>query len=214
MLWNSLLNFLFSFDEKTTIVNRIVNAIETLPYSIHTAQKPYPSFSFFSYETHTTRTLIWQLKYKGNKKVASFFAQRMYDLLCEELSDFELYNNFKDPLLIPIPISKKRKWLRGYNQTELLAKELENIDQSKNFNYLKNVLYKIKDTKSQARLKDKKERQKNLKDSFTVKDISRIKNRNIILLDDVLTTGSTLTEASRVLREAGVRKIIWVTVAH
>lgn len=175
---------------------------------------PCPAYSFFVYRNSAVRAMIWRLKYRGDRTIAELFAKRMYDELCEELTELAEWSNFKNPLLVAIPVSKHKLRLRGFNQSVAICKALANIDENRFFNYTSNVLYKIKDTKSQARVKDKKSRLENLKDSFAVKDKSLIENKNIILLDDVLTTGSTLTEATRTLKSAGAQNIIWVVVAH
>jgi competence protein ComFC len=175
---------------------------------------PCPAYSFFTYRNEAVRTMIWRLKYRGNKTTAKIFAERMYDQLCEELAELAQWSNFKDPLLVAIPVSKKKMRLRGFNQSEAVCKALAAIDGNKFFKHILNVLYKIKDTKSQARVKDKKSRLENLKDSFAVKDKTLVEGKNIILLDDVLTTGSTLTEATNTLKIAGAKNIIWVTIAH
>ena len=71
-----------------------------------------------------------------------------------------------------------------------------------------------KNTEHQARIKDRRARLKNLSGSFAVKNEGLIKNKNIILIDDITTTGATLAEAKKILKQAGVRKVIAFTVAH
>ncbi|KKS56700.1 MAG: Competence protein F, partial [Candidatus Nomurabacteria bacterium GW2011_GWF1_42_40] len=78
----------------------------------------------------------------------------------------------------------------------------------------KDILIKPKDTKHQAHIENRSERLKNIIGSFTVKNSEIIKGRNIILIDDILTTGATLSEARKVLKRAGARKVIAFTVAH
>ena len=179
---------------------------------------PCPAYSFFNYRTQCVRDMIWRLKYRGDLNVAKIFAEKMYDELCEELTELDQIANFREPLLIPIPVSKKKLRMRGFNQSAAICKALVAIDDNRFFKYCPNVLYKIKDTSSQARVKDKRERLKHLKDSFAVKDMMSSKidlcDRNVILLDDVLTTGSTFVEATRVLKNAGAKQIIWIVVAH
>ena len=175
---------------------------------------PCPAYSFFAYRTEVVRTMIWRLKYRGDKRVAEIFAKRMYDLLCEELAEAALWTNFANPILVAIPVSRRKLHLRGFNQSAAICKALSALDGNRFFTFIPNVLYKIKDTPSQARVKDKLSRLKNLKDSFAVKDKTLVENKNIILLDDVLTTGATLTEATNILLTAGAKKIIWVVVAH
>lgn len=175
---------------------------------------PCPAYSFFAYRTKAVRAMIWRLKYRSDINVAELFAKRMHDQLCEELAELAEWSNFRNPILVAIPISKRKLRLRGFNQSAAICKALSIIDSNRFFTHVPNVLYKIKDTKSQARVKDKKSRLENLKDSFAIKDKTLVENKNIILLDDVLTTGATLTEATLALKTAGAKNIIWVAVAH
>jgi len=180
-------------------------------------------FPFFDYRHPPIKKSIWLLKYKGKKRLASVFAEIMYGRIIEELSELSVMNNFREPILIPIPLSKRRYRERGYNQAELICRELMKIDSDinlrysvdiKNFRLEKNVLVKIKETEHQVNIKDRKERLKNLSKSFSVKNSELVKNRNIILIDDVLTTGATLTEAKKTLKQSGAKKIIAFTIAH
>ena len=83
-----------------------------------------------------------------------------------------------------------------------------------------NILIKIKETEHQARIKNRNVRLKNLIGSFVIKsdkqnkNVNLIRNRNIILIDDITTTGATLKEAQKILKQAGARKVIAFTVAH
>jgi competence protein ComFC len=149
--------------------------------------------------------------------------------------------NFVSPILIPIPLSKKRRRERGFNQAELLCREIIKI-QKKNrltpdpspyqgegcqrrgevFTLATNILIKIKETEHQALIKDRNRRLKNLEGTFAVKNhrpnekekANFLKGKNIILIDDITTTGATLSEARRMLRASGARKVIAFTVAH
>ena len=139
-----------------------------------------------------------------------------------------MIENFKDAILIPIPLSRRRYRERGYNQAELICKELIKLDSNsninlrygvdekmeRNFSLEKNILIKIKETEHQANIKDRRDRLKNLVGSFYVKNPEVIKSKNIVLIDDVLTTGATLTEAKKILKQNGARKIIAFTIAH
>jgi competence protein ComFC len=171
-------------------------------------------FPLFDYRHPSIKNAIWVLKYKGKKKLSGIFAEAMYGRILEELSDLSVMENFREPLLVPIPLSRKRRRERGYNQAELICEELMKLDNSVNFNLEKNVLIKINDRKHQAHIENRTERLKNIVGSFTVKNEERIKNRNIILIDDVTTTGATLKEARKILKSSGAKKIIAFTVAH
>ena len=174
-------------------------------------------FPLFDYRHPPIKKSLWFLKYKNKKRLASIFAEVMHGKIIEELSELSVMKNFRDPVLIPIPLSSKRYRERGYNQAELICKKLIEIEEKNAFNNFKlekNVLIKIKETEHQVNIKDRRDRLKNLSDSFSVKNPEIIKNKNIILIDDVLTTGATLTEAKKILKSFGAKKVIAFTVAH
>ena len=175
-------------------------------------------FPLYDYRHPTIKKSLWLLKYKGKKRLANIFAEIIYDKILEELSELSILENFVKPILIPIPLSPKRYRERGYNQAELICKELIKIDNARNkeinFSLENNILIKIKETEHQARIKNRNVRLKNLIGSFAVKNSELIKKRNIILIDDITTTGATLNEARKILKQAGARKVIAFTVAH
>ena len=171
-------------------------------------------FLLFDYRHPPIKKALWLFKYKGKKKLANVFAEILYGRILEELSDLLVMENFRAPILIPIPLSQKRYRERGYNQAELICQELIRLDSEKDFRLEKNVLIKPQETEHQAHIKDRNLRLKNLSGSFLSKETSLIKNRNIILIDDITTTGATLAEARKTLRLAGARKIIAFTIAH
>lgn len=111
---------------------------------------------------------------------------------------------------MPVPMYAKKKAIRGYNQAELLAKCLANeigIIQYKN-----EILLKILDTKKQSTL-NKKERSQNLIGAYKTQNAEILQNKNIILVDDIFTTGSTANECSKMLKQAGANKIGVLTIA-
>lgn len=171
-------------------------------------------YPLFDYRYPPVKKAILLLKYKNKKRIANIFANIMYERILEEISDLRMLDNFKEIILIPIPLAKKRKIERGFNQAELLCKELIKIDKNRNFIYKKDILIKPKDTIHQANIENRDKRLKNLVGSFIVKDPTIIKNKNIILIDDVTTTGATLSEARKTLKKEGARSIIAFTVAH
>jgi ComF family protein len=172
-------------------------------------------FPLFDYRHIPIKKSIWLLKYKGKKRLASVFAEIIYGKIIEELSELSVLRNFSDSILIPIPLSRKRYRERGYNQAELICQELIKLDgENKNFSLEKNILIKIKETEHQANIKERRDRLKNLTNSFSIKNPEIIAGKNIILIDDVLTTGATLTEARKTLKNFGAKKVIAFTIAH
>jgi ComF family protein len=119
-------------------------------------------------------------------------------------------SNGADFILIPVPLDKKRLRWRGFNQAEELSKELDGFFRVP---LILNCLIKIKETFPQIKLSDK-ERKENVRGVFLIKDRELIKNKNILLVDDVYTTGATMEECAIVLKKAGTKKIIGVVVAR
>lgn len=174
---------------------------------------PYPwMFSIFDYRNTYIRRGIRILKTRASSSILKTFSMSMSDLLIEELSDQLLFYNFSTPLLIPIPVSAKRFRERGFNQAELLANQISIVMGT--IPVVSDVLTKHKETSKQATVKNKMDRMNNVIGCFSVKNKEKIKNRNIILIDDVTTTGATLAEARTTLLQAGARQVVAVTVAH
>lgn len=145
-----------------------------------------------------------------------------------------IINRFrKKAILIPVPLTKKKQKERGFNQSEEIAKELSqffypvrsftNIDITKYLGtkisnrvkipLLDNVLIKIKETRHQVEL-SRKEREENIKGAFWCKEPDKVKGKTIFLIDDVFTTGSTMEECARVLKQAGAKRIWGIVVAR
>lgn len=174
-------------------------------------------FPLYDYRHPAIKKSLWLLKYKGKKRLANVFAEILYEKILEELSDLSVMENFREPILVPIPLSSARLRERGFNQAELLCREIikiNNLRHGVDMQLEKSILLKPKDTVHQARIRDRRDRLKNLVGSFSVRNAEQIKNKNIILIDDVTTTGATLSEAKKVLKKAGARKVIAFTIAH
>ena len=149
-----------------------------------------------------TRQIIHKFKY-GN---AEYLAPVLAHFMCKKIEEFEL--DFDIILYVPLDI--KRKKSRGYNQSEILAKEIGKLLNKPVFD---DVLFKIGNTKNQASL-GYNERLKNLKNSFVVANSNKVRAKKILLVDDVFTTGATVEEVSRVLNSAKVKMINVITFCH
>lgn len=147
---------------------------------------------------------IHLFKYKRKLALSKF--------LCRLLIDFT--RSFiaieKIDLIIPVPLHPRKLRQRQFNQAEILAQAL-----SRAFNKrLKhNALVKIKDTPAQIDL-PQAARIKNARGCFRVKNLPAVKDKNILLIDDVLTTAATVNECAKVLRQAGAKKIEVLTLAR
>ena len=171
-------------------------------------------FSIFHYKNSQTKKLIWNIKYKGDRKLTNAVARIMYDYILEDIGEKISLYNFEKPIVIPLPATQRRLREHGFNQCERIVRVLESIDKNNSFGVEYNVLVKIRETQSQAHTKGRTARLANLKNSFGIYSLEKIKGRNIILVDDVWTTGATIEEARAELLKAGVRKVVAYTVAH
>lgn len=164
------------------------------------------------YGDAAVRRLIWLLKFRGVTEVGDIFARWMYEMLIEELADLRTWREQAGKIyLVPVPLSAKRQRQRGFNQAEEIARRLAAID-PRTFRVEADILRKIRHTDTQVH-KDRTARLSNLKGAFGLDRGARLRGRTIILLDDVTTTGTTLTEAAAALRRARPRRIIKLAVA-
>lgn len=149
------------------------------------------------------RNLI--LKYKFNEKpylYRSFI--KFFEIYQKEYAQFDFYD-----IIVPVPISKKRLKTRGYNQSYLIAKEISKI---LNIKLENDILSKQKDNIAQSTL-NKSEREENVKCVYKLVNENKVKNKKILLIDDIYTTGSTVNECSKILTNGGAEKIDIFTIA-
>ncbi|HXK35227.1 MAG TPA: hypothetical protein VJ103_01845 [Candidatus Paceibacterota bacterium] len=166
--------------------------------------------SFFEYRNETVKQALWQLKYRNKKGLARALAESLADRLSAELAELAVFKNFKDPLLVPTPLTPRRFRKRSYNQAALLADELSQLTGLPALS----ALCKIKETPTQVSVRDRTARLSNLIGAFGVISPEKIKERNIFVVDDIATTGATIAEARRALLAAGAKKVLGLTVAH
>ena len=108
----------------------------------------------------------------------------------------------KYDIIIVVPISKERKKERGYNQSQIMIKEFSKIINARIDNY---ILHKIRNTVPQSSL-NKMQREENAKGVYKVRSCDKIKNKRILLFDDIYTTGSTINECARILVQNGIHR--------
>ena len=120
-----------------------------------------------------------------------------------------MIQNWKIDLICYVPLYLKRERMRGYNQSQELAKYLSKFTSIPIFD----DIVRLRDTPTQTQL-SRRQRKENVKDCFKVNNRKNVKGLNILLIDDVYTTGSTSNEISKELKKAGVNKVYVLTVAH
>jgi ComF family protein len=150
--------------------------------------------------------LIHLLKYDAVTPVQGPLGKMLADAVSELLLGCE-----SRPLLVPVPLHRSRRRSRGFNQAELIARAALKYLPS-HFEFAPAVLIRRRETISQVGL-SREERMENMRDAFRVSDPS-VQGRNVIVVDDVMTTGTTLSECARVLKQAGAEKVWAATVAR
>lgn len=162
------------------------------------------------YNDEILQELIHNFKYKYIEDLSSVLASKMIEYLQANriLENFNI--NAKDTVFVPVPLHKKRILQRGFNQSSLLARQIGDFYHA----VTRDLLSRKKNTLSQVNL-NKNERQENLKEAFILNNFEKLEhNKKIILIDDVVTTGSTLTECAKILQSAGFNEIYALVIAQ
>lgn len=148
------------------------------------------------------REKILEFKFRDKPHLGRAFAEFLSKILKETNLDIDI--------VIPVPMHYKRFLERGYNQSSILAKEI-----SKNIGIKcrGNILRKVQKSAVQSTL-NLKQRKMNILNTYGVINKNKILNKNVLLVDDIYTTGATVNECSRVLKENGASKVYVVTIAH
>jgi ComF family protein len=154
----------------------------------------------FKYE-YLSKKLIFALKYNDQTYLAKIFAELLFKKYNTEIIKYDL--------IVPVPMHWLKRIFRMYNQASLLAIE---ISKCSNIQIKHDILIKNKWTKAQSSLR-REARQNNLRGSIQVDNANFLKGKNIILVDDVLTTGATVRECCNQLRKNGAKNILVLTVA-
>lgn len=179
-----------------------------------TSHSPHPNIvSIFDYQNKIIRKSIWKFKYKNARGFARFFGKELYEEIVGNLGEQFLLTKKETFVILPIPLHKKRLRERGYNQSELLVQEIIKNDGGNLFKYFPGALIRTRETKPQARTEKRATRLENLRGAFEAKK-DLVYGKNIILIDDVTTTGATLREATKALRIRGAKSVQSYTIAH
>ncbi len=148
------------------------------------------------------RHLVHLFKYWGETGLADYWSKQLLPIIQS--------NDQKWDFMIPVPLHPRRQKMRGYNQSELIAKSLS---ESSGIPLLKKGLKRSLHTTAQAR-KDRQERMNGLTGAFSVSNPLEISDKSILLVDDVVTTGSTVNECAFTLRQNGAKRVDIVSIAR
>lgn len=148
------------------------------------------------------RWSIYQFKYHNRRIYGEFYAQELYRLYGNQLKEWGIQ------VIIPVPLHQKRKGKRGYNQAEIIAKHLGKLS---GLPVETKAVIRVQNTKPQKEL-NHKDRKKNLRAAFRVKKAWK-SVQNILLVDDIYTTGNTIDAVAKVLKEKGAHKVWFLTIS-
>ena len=209
-----LLHFLFPKSRQILELEALSSGemLKTLPQALG-PELDENTLALFDYTHPVVKEIVWEVKYNGNTVLAHKMGEILNDHIRQELADRGVLERY-EVVLVPMPVSDKRRFERGWNQAELLAKAVKACDIARIFKYLPRQLAKVRHTESQTKTASKSEREHNLIHSMKVINPLSVEGKYVVLIDDVLTTGSTFAEARRALREAGAKKILCIAVAH
>lgn len=199
--------------DKNYLCNECIDKINKIRYD---NIEKYDGFDFnkhyyvFKYEGIIREKLI---DYKFNEK--SYLYKTFEKILLNKKSVCEFIKNYD--IILPVPLHKKRKKERGYNQSDLIIKELaKELRKTYKINIEINnkILLKVKNTNKQSSL-NKNERKVNIKNAYEIKEnmIKVIESKKILIFDDIYTTGNTVNECAKVIKKANPKTIDVFTYA-
>ena len=176
------------------------NSLEKYFWTLFPIQR---ATSLFYHEGFRTRHIVYTIKYYGRPKVGYYLAQNY----ARELQDAHFFEGVD--AIVPLPLHWKRQLSRHYNQSHYIARGISSVT---GIPVYTNVVKRIKNNPSQTHLSTR-ERVKNVEGIFQLKRPERIAGKHILLVDDVTTTGSTLTSCAKELAKASHVTISILTLA-
>jgi len=172
-------------------------------------EPPYiKATAYGSYESGL-RELIHLLKYNQVRPAANVLGR----MLAEAMEDLQPLFSGREVLVVPVPLHSSKLRQRGFNQSELIARAALKLKPSAQFQLSAGSLERRRETKSQIGL-SRHQRRENIRGAFVVAKPEEVNGREILVVDDVFTTGTTVSECARILRRAGAAKVYVATVAR
>lgn len=213
-LWCVLLDLLFPTPKKLRIYDTIhVDVLART--SIRTlVDASVPVLAPLPYDHALVSGAVHAAKYYGHERSAMLLGTVLAPFVAEELAERRMFGTYHTVLVVPLPLHKSRERERGYNQATRIARALCTSLADDGLVLASDVLTRVKHTAPQARQTSRAARKENVAGAFAVVDSRTVAGRDVLLLDDVVTTGATLAAAREVLLNAGAREVFCVCVAH
>lgn len=167
--------------------------------------------SLFSYQDKRVRKIVHALKFNHTKSIANHLGPHLHDLIQNTLSDKIILKKGLVITLLPVPRMQIHLNTRGFDATLVLCENIKNQDNNQYM--IENTSIVRVNTKAQVGL-SRQERLLNMKNAFHIKNNTNLTDQTICIIDDVITTGSTLRELQKVCLEAGAKEVFAITIAH
>ena len=194
--------------ERLTVPYALLAADEVRCALCRRLEPPYLKAAAYGSYEGGLRELIHLLKYDGVRPAASVLGR----MLAEATAILEPLFTESCVAVVPVPLHLRKRRQRGFNQTEMIARAALKLMAGNRFE-LQPVLQRTRETQSQIGL-SRHQRRENLRGAFAVTAPEAIRGCEVLLVDDVFTTGTTASECARVLRRAGAAKVYVATVAR
>lgn len=178
--------------------------------SVH-HDKEQSIYTSLPYSDPSVRALIRANKFQNDIHSARVLGSALGETLSQVLNEYTLDSAWDTPLLVPIPLSQKRRRLRGFNQVERIIKYTP--DEVVGYMRYDRTSLKRHERQSQTRV-PKEERENNIQGAFFVSKNNHIAGESIFLIDDVSESGATMRDAIGALMEAGARNVIGIALAR
>jgi len=147
--------------------------------------------------------VIHELKYNGKFSIGTFLGKVLADAYKEKLNDWGI------EFIVPIPLHRLKRAERGYNQSDFIARGIKSV---LNIPVANKIIKRIRFTETQTNL-NLSDRKVNMKDAFSFRNNKIFRGKNILLIDDVITTGATTSECGRIILEGGAANVYAASVA-
>lgn len=211
ILFDIILDLLYPprccFCRKITDGEMICSMCDTkLPYTHDNSKQT--KFSHVSaavsplFYTDTVRDSVIRYKFHSATGYSKVYGQLIAKCIDE--------NGINCDIITYVPLSRKRHWVRGYNQAELIAQEISKIKGIPVVQLLK----KIRNNPAQSGVKSPQKRKANVKNVYKAINLEYIKGKDILIIDDVITTGATISECAKMLKEQGSGEIFAASLAR
>jgi len=173
-------------------------------------EPPYIKATAYGSYDSGLRELIHLLKYNQVRPAANVLGR----MLAEAIEDLQPLFSAEEVLVVPVPLYFRKLRQRGFNQSELIARAALKLKPANvSFRLGADLMERRRETKSQIGL-SRHQRRENIRGAFVVARPEQVKGRAILVVDDVFTTGTTVSECARILRRAGASKVYVATVAR